>query len=278
MTVILPDLSSPALVAAIQQNLYDLTWSLRDHWKQACFEQNAKQRRWVTPIPFAFIFNAVISTQPPDGDEIRLIQDTVAFFQSRDRKEFDWWLEPGLEASDWGRQLEAYGLSFQNAPPGMAVELGSLPETVPFPADVQIRPVEDAAAIKTWTRTFIEGYGLPPDWEGPCGDMMLASMQASMVSYQAAVDGQPVATAGVFYAAGVACIINVATLNAWRGKGIGAAVTLKALLDARSAGYRVGVLQASDLGYPVYQRLGFKEVCRMDHYHWQDGEKATHLE
>jgi predicted GNAT family acetyltransferase len=62
--------------------------------------------------------------------------------------------------------------------------------------------------------------------------------------------------------------MNVATLKEWRGKGLGAAVTLQPLLDAREQGYRVGVLEASDMGNKVYQRLGFKEICQMNRYCW----------
>ena len=98
---------------------------------------------------------------------------------------------------------------------------------------------------------------------------MLATLPGSYMSYVATVNGEAVATASVFYDAGVANVVNVATLKDWRGKGIGAAVTLQPLLDAREQGYRVGVLQSSGMGYKVYQRMGFQEICRMNHYSWE---------
>jgi GNAT superfamily N-acetyltransferase len=269
MTDILTDLSTPALIRAIRQSLCDITWSLRDRWKQAVFEQHDQLNRWWSPIPIGFIFNAVVSTHPPEVDETNLIRETVEFFRARQQKEFDWWLTPGLETSDWGKQLEAYGLKFQNGSPGMAINLNDLPETVLLPDNTKISRVENADEMRTWAKTFTIGYELPPDWEAPLLDMMLASLHGEMTSYITRVNDQPVAVSSVFRDAGVAGIYNVATLPEWRGKGLGAAVTLQPLLDARAQGYRAGILQSSELGYKVYQRLGFKDLCRMNHYSWQ---------
>jgi len=33
------------------------------------------------------------------------------------------------------------------------------------------------------------------------------------------------------------------------------------LLEARRLGYHVAILQASSMGYPIYKKLGFNDVC-----------------
>ena len=41
------------------------------------------------------------------------------------------------------------------------------------------------------------------------------------------------------------------------------------LLAARDRGYAVGVLQASEMGYPVYAHMGFTEQFRYRNYYWK---------
>jgi predicted acetyltransferase len=45
---------------------------------------------------------------------------------------------------------------------------------------------------------------------------------------------------------------------------------LAALRDARELGYGISILQASDLGYGVYRRLGFEAYGRLNQYVWED--------
>ncbi|HEY7280486.1 MAG TPA: N-acetyltransferase, partial [Actinomycetota bacterium] len=45
-------------------------------------------------------------------------------------------------------------------------------------------------------------------------------------------------------------------------RGIGAALTAAAAAEGRERGYEVAVLGASELGYGVYERMGFTQACR----------------
>ncbi len=63
-------------------------------------------------------------------------------------------------------------------------------------------------------------------------------------------------------------IYYVATLPAARGRGIGRAVTLAPLLEARARGYRVAVQHSTEMGVFVYQRLGFTRYCDLSLSLW----------
>ncbi|KAB8314617.1 GNAT family N-acetyltransferase [Tolypothrix campylonemoides VB511288] len=75
-----------------------------------------------------------------------------------------------------------------------------------------------------------------------------------------------VATSELFLAGGAAGIYNVATLEKFRNRGIGTAITLAALQDAYRVGYQTATLQASEAGKNIYSRLGFRQHCKFNVY------------
>ncbi|MFE5039354.1 GNAT family N-acetyltransferase [Streptomyces sp. NPDC056683] len=77
------------------------------------------------------------------------------------------------------------------------------------------------------------------------------------------IDGRAVATSAVLLSNGVAGVYWVGTHPTCRGRGIGAALTAAAMVIGRRHGALVCTLQASDLGAPVYQRLGFTQVSEV---------------
>jgi predicted acetyltransferase len=55
-------------------------------------------------------------------------------------------------------------------------------------------------------------------------------------------------------------VYNIATAPAARRHGHGAAMSTRIAVDAAAAGCDVAILQASDMGFPIYERLGYRTV------------------
>lgn len=153
----------------------------------------------------------------------------------------------------------------------MAADLARLNEDIARPANFEIRHVENEARLREWVSTFVEGWPGPEIWRGmfiqAYGGYGLGA-NLDMRHYLGYFDGKPVTASTMFLAEGVAGIYAVATRAEFRGKGLGALITLTPLLEAREKGYRAGILQASDMGYPVYKRLGFQDVFRYGAFQW----------
>jgi ribosomal protein S18 acetylase RimI-like enzyme len=64
----------------------------------------------------------------------------------------------------------------------------------------------------------------------------------------------------------VAGVYTIGVVEEFRRRGIGEAMTWEVLRTGRDAGCRVGVLQSSEMGYPLYERMGFGTVVTYHHF------------
>lgn len=265
MPDILTDLSPAALSVAIKANLYAFFQALSAP-PQNTLPDGSLSFRWYTGIPHPW-FNGVLCSRSPAGDAARTVRDTLGYFQAQSVSDFSWWLAPELDAAAWSPHLLQHGFQFIDSTPGMAIKLDDLPP--PAHGSLSLQRVEDLPALRVWVDTFARGFDLP--------DSMARAFLAVFENfgfvlpirhYLGLLDNQPVATSSVFFGAGVAGIYNVATLENVRGQGFGTAMTLTPLYEARQLDYRAGILQSSEMGYPVYQRLGFQKLCQMEHFYW----------
>jgi len=75
----------------------------------------------------------------------------------------------------------------------------------------------------------------------------------------------------LFNGAGMASVYGAGTLPEARGKGIGGAITLKPLLEARQLDYRYAVLFSTEMGIHAYERIGFRDCgVRINRYLWRN--------
>ncbi|MDW4549577.1 GNAT family N-acetyltransferase [Defluviimonas sp. D31] len=158
--------------------------------------------------------------------------------------------------------LNGLGFSFGFDVPFMVLDEISEPDA----ADgLVIERVTDIAGLRCHFEIVAQAFETPFGCFGPvCHPAILGERFGFFVGR---CDGVPVATAlyAVSTGAGVACagIYNVCTLASHRGRGLGRAMTAHAM-DAgrREHGCVVAALQASPMGRPVYERMGFREVTR----------------
>jgi len=236
------------------------------------------------------MFKGVWRTRLLAGDADEAIEQTLAWFRERGAPYVFWWTGPGSTPDDLPERLQARGLldmagqmqelaagirQTEQGAPCMVADLFEVNEALVerAPPGFLIREVSDAAMLEDFKQVFVETYEIP-DWAGQAWvDAALhigigATPWRMFVGY---LDDDPVATALLFNGAGVASVYAVATLPRAQGRGIGAAITLSPLLDAREAGYRYAVLFSTEMGVSVYRRIGFRMLeARLNRYLWQN--------
>ena len=220
-----------------------------------------------TGVPFRAINAAAMADLRPDGIAERVAEISRWLAERTDR--WRWLVGPSSRPSDLEERLLASGLVQTGDNAGMALDLANWRPYDGLPIGVTIDPVVDAAGLDRWREVQRRGLALDDRstdaWftahrrPGFAPDLPLRNWVASL-------GREPVAAAALFVGAGVAGIYNVCTVPEARGRGIGRAVTAAALADAVARGLRLAVLGSSDMGYPVYRRLGFREVSRLRSY------------
>jgi ribosomal protein S18 acetylase RimI-like enzyme len=265
MNAILQDLSTPKIVAAIEDNLFALIHALRK-WPRAEVHDEVDIKWSMTDIPFP-LFNSILRAQlAPEKIDVT-IQSIISEAKSQNVPLL-WWTGPATQPSDLGSHLERHGFVREGQMPGMAVDLANLNENLPMPGGLTIEQVRDDETRKQWIHVFAAGFEVPDFAADAFYDFMSYDDPEISLAYIGWLNGQPVATLQLALVAGVAGIYNVATLPAGRRKGIGAIMTLSPLQEARKRGYQVGILQASDMGVGLYRSLGFREYCQIGQYIW----------
>lgn len=201
------------------------------------------------------LFGNVAVARRPLGDEAwrAAAARMHAFFRQQAGGSFlvfSAWSTPDLVPLDFGR-------------------IGHPPLMLRMPAPVQdvpidgfeIRPVAGPAGAEDWERALVEGFPEPalqpfrPGCLLPEGSLA-ADRWRFWVGY---LDGEPVGTASAHVDDHHVHVEFISTRETARGRGIGRALTATATLAAPD---RPALLISSDLGRPVYERLGYRSLMR----------------
>lgn len=147
--------------------------------------------------------------------------------------------------------------------PVMAVDLDRVAE-VAGPAGLVVERVESAEDVRAFVAAYAPAMGVPDTAVAATAEREAgrSARHDELVRFVGRLDGRIVGTAAASISNGVTGVYVVTTDPAHRRRGIGTALTAAALGAGRERGLRVGTLQASPDGEPVYRRMGFTTVSR----------------
>lgn len=163
----------------------------------------------------------------------------------------------------------ARGLQRAESELAMAARLAGAPAGDCSPGGLDVRRVRTADELRDFARVSAANWA-PPDpsvvrFYEAAAPVLLAP-GAPQWFYVGYLHGAPVATAELTIAGGVIGLYNIATLERYRRRGFGTAMTIQPLRDAFAEGHRTAVLQAADAGVAVYRRVGFEPFGEITEY------------
>ena len=162
---------------------------------------------------------------------------------------------PSESLAELAPLLAARGYAETARVPGMALEPIEL---APQQSELRIAPVDDAQAIEDFGRTAFASFGFPSDGAAAVMTPQLFDDPA-LRAYVGYRGDEPVCTSLLHVTGTIAGIYWVGTLAAQRGRGFGEVMTAHAALEGRALGCLRASLQASAMGQPVYERMGFRQ-------------------
>jgi GNAT superfamily N-acetyltransferase len=212
-----------------------------------------------TGLPVAMLNMAFVMR--PLADAATLLSDAVTYFDGR-RLPFLVRLRESVDEES-ERAAEWLGLEYRDSVPGMV--LYPIADAPPERPQLEVRRVNDMPSLMQYASVLAAGFGMPPELgRAFASPGMLSLPDVSL--YTGFVDGEAVATSALFMSNHVAGVYNVATLDAHRRRGLGEAITWRAVLDGAAAGCQMASLQASEMGKPVYERMGFRHIINYKAY------------
>jgi ketosteroid isomerase-like protein/ribosomal protein S18 acetylase RimI-like enzyme len=155
-------------------------------------------------------------------------------------------------------ELRRRGFTVFTTMPGMAL-LGD-PGTRSEPPGLEIRPATTDRERRDFLQVSAEAYatyGAPPAYAEDAFVSLESVCAPHVQGFVGYCDGRPVAAAAVYVTHGVAGIGWVGTIESARRRGYAEALTWAAVREGFRRGAAFANLQASVMGRPIYERMGF---------------------
>jgi GNAT superfamily N-acetyltransferase len=219
--------------------------------RAALFERDGVLGAVVPSCPERSVINSV-TYRDARSLEAALPELAAAHDQAGVRAWTVWVPEDDREAA---ALLEAAGHQLDATPMAMVCDLAGLPDPE------AVLDWDDRATPATVARVNDFAYGFEEPTFGAAMTALPADLPLRL--YQARVDGEPVSVLATLDDGDDCGIYLVATLKGHRGKGLSRRLLHVAIAQARDRGMRTSSLQATKLGYPVYERLGYESICEL---------------
>lgn len=231
-------------------------------------------RHFGTVVAFATgrrfgFFNPVVILDPPGSSEIEAavdwVRDLGMSVTLRVREDLDGGAiqaaaaAVGLERSAW-------------AEPGMV--LAPIANPPPAPPGVRTE-MATAATLDRWYRAYAAGTGLPDSPEDLVRNLIPEDVvdDPDVRLFGGFLEDTPVACSLALRSENVVGIYAVGTAEMARRRGIGSSIAWAAVNAGRAWGCRAAILQASEMGEPVYRAMGFRTVTRYVTYEAPPGRQ-----
>jgi GNAT superfamily N-acetyltransferase len=240
--------------------------SVMDYWGTYALAHGGRMKKlrdalfMQTTIPHSLFNSVILAGHDVDATETAL--DLSAECVSEVGIPVLWRVGPAANTEGLRVRLEGAGLQSGEPQPAMLADLDDLPRG-PAIDDLVIETAMSPDDRRTWGKLTIAAFEMEEslgEAMGHCEATIPPRIFGDQPRYTAYLNGEPVAVSSLVMTGGLAGVYAVATLPHARKRGIGTAMTLHAMAEGRRRGATMATLQATPMGRPVYESIGFRTI------------------
>ena len=262
MNEILNDMNRETLLKAIEENLdnfYIQSATYPNIYSKISDKINwvyAKYNDWPSCI-----FKANFKSNSIEN-EIEKVKSLII----RNEAPNGWTIGPLTQPKNLGQYLENNGFSNVYHQSGMAIKLNKILNTPTSSYELKVNYINNIEGLKLWVDVVSSSFNIKIDLS-----FLRFLLDDENIRFYLGFSNKKNVSALILYlSAGVAGLHAVSTLKEFRGNGFGYTISRTALIDAHKSGYKIAVLQASNLGEVIYRKLGCKKYCDIYSYELND--------
>lgn len=270
MEEIVQTLGNPRMIAALEANLEEEMMCFGRGLAGGEIYNDGEVEGFFTGRAY---LNGILRThlRNRDAESIEAcIKAVLRHFRGKQVNKIGWSLGKDSRPEDMGGYLEEHGfirLGEENI--GMALASENLLAEETSVKGLEIREIEDLEGLKILRHMEMEGFNSSEEMAQNYYEMYAGvgfGRGTAWRHFSGWWQGEAAASTSLLFYAGVAGIYGVTTLPGARRHGIGRAMVLHAIEQARHAGYKIVILSPTDMSAGIYRRLGFREYTRIRHY------------
>lgn len=231
------------------------------------FIETDRTQRFESDIPFG-LFNSVVAyTRAEEVAPSEEIESIKALYHSRGQK-MQWLTYSHQRDEVIDQALELNDLKPAGVIAGLGLSLEGWQSDLPDMLGFEVRVVREPHELEAFRATILAGYNIPETMaeifckvfvDGPAQD-------ATIQHYLAYLDGVPVTTLTTFIEGDIAGIYSIATLEAYRSRGLARTMLAHVLGVVQQKRAKFAVIHATPMGRSVYPSVGFKEELEFTIY------------
>jgi GNAT superfamily N-acetyltransferase len=251
---------SSATLAAVEENLWSM-WSQFGRAPGCALHDDDGVLWFETPIPVP-PYNMVVRCHG-DHDANAAMARVFSHFRHR-AVPFVWFAHPSTRPADLESRLGRHGFEAVEQVTGMAMDLTVAPAPPVVPPGVEIHQVTPANDLALFMEFVAARWHVPaaarPHLALIADAFQIGAAGSPNRAWIAVRDGMAIAKVFTHDVGEAVGVYGMATRSASRGLGLGRALCVTALADARARGRRLAVLHSSPMAVPLYRSVGFRDV------------------